>query len=282
MEILTLISNFTSYVDVNPIYLAVSLLISLVALIYKIFARTLIHEFVKSTDTTLDDELVEKTEVPIKFFLLLVSIYFLLLGFNYHQGVFINVLATLIWADICYILFVVANIFLDHAKHLPIKLDDRLKSTSLAILKNLILVVVVFLFFVASSSIWGIDITPLVASAGVLGLILGFAIKDILENILAGILILFDPPCRVGDMVKISDEMGYVDEIGIRYTKIRKFDNNVVIIPNRDLLNEKIINFNKPNDIVRVGADYASGGNVYLTLTNPWSDRRAMPIALFL
>jgi MscS family membrane protein len=83
----------------------------------------------------------------------------------------------------------------------------------------------------------------LLASAGIFGLAVAMASKSIIENFLSGLILFADKTINVGDTIVLSDgTTAVVEEINIRTTRLRTFDGNVVIIPNSELLNEKIIN----------------------------------------
>lgn len=91
----------------------------------------------------------------------------------------------------------------------------------------------------------GFDVTGLLAGLGVAGLALGFAAKDTLANFIAGVTILWDRPFRVGDRVEIDEEFGQVKQITLRSTRIHTPQNRVVIIPNQNVVNNKIVNHTK-------------------------------------
>ncbi len=88
----------------------------------------------------------------------------------------------------------------------------------------------------------GFNVTSLIAGLGVAGLALGFAAKDTLANFIAGVTILWDRPFRVGDRVDADGEHGQVKQITLRSTRIHTADNKVVIIPNQNIVNNKIVN----------------------------------------
>lgn len=85
--------------------------------------------------------------------------------------------------------------------------------------------------------------TTLAATAS-LGLAFGFAAQDILKNIFAGIIILFDAPFRVGDKIEVGSHYGEVIRIGLRSTKIVTPDDSMVTLPNSDLMNSSVSNAN--------------------------------------
>src|SRR5690606_30681737 len=90
---------------------------------------------------------------------------------------------------------------------------------------------------------WGYNATTLLAGVGLGGLAVAFAAQDTISNVFGSIIIYSDRPFKVGDWVKIGTVEGDVEEIGIRSTRIRKFDKTVVLVPNKRLTNEEILNF---------------------------------------
>jgi len=91
--------------------------------------------------------------------------------------------------------------------------------------------------------VWKIDVTAWLASAGILGIAVGFAAKDTLANLFAGIFILTDAPYKLGDFIVLeSGERGLVTDIGIRSTRILTRDDIEITIPNSVMANSKIIN----------------------------------------
>ncbi|RYE29329.1 MAG: mechanosensitive ion channel [Sphingobacteriaceae bacterium] len=86
-------------------------------------------------------------------------------------------------------------------------------------------------------------VATLLTGAGILGLGLAFAFQDIASNLIAGIFISFRRPIHVGDIVKLKDYMGKVEEINLRDTVLRTFQGQMVIIPNKDVYQNPIENF---------------------------------------
>lgn len=89
----------------------------------------------------------------------------------------------------------------------------------------------------------GVKVYPLVTGLGVSGLIVGFALKDIIENLLAGALILIQAPFRLGDHIEVDGVEGFVTGMNLRATALRTLDNIEVIIPNRTVYTNNITNF---------------------------------------
>jgi small conductance mechanosensitive channel len=88
----------------------------------------------------------------------------------------------------------------------------------------------------------GLDVTSVVAGLGIAGIALGFAAKDTLANLIAGITILWDRPFRVGDRIEVDGSLGVVRRITLRTTRLDTARNEVVILPNQTMVTEKIVN----------------------------------------
>ena len=107
------------------------------------------------------------------------------------------------------------------------------------ILNIVIIVFAVYLIF----SIWNVDMTAWLASAGIIGIAVGFAAKDTLANLFSGVFIMADAPYKVGDYVVLdSGERGEITHIGIRSTRMFTRDHIEITIPNSVMGNSKIIN----------------------------------------
>jgi small-conductance mechanosensitive channel len=101
--------------------------------------------------------------------------------------------------------------------------------------------------------VWKINITPLLASAGIAGIAVALAAKDTLANFFGGISIFLDKPFSNGDYIILdSGERGEVLEVGVRSTLIRTRDDEQVSIPNAIIANTKIINESAPEPRYRV------------------------------
>ena len=88
----------------------------------------------------------------------------------------------------------------------------------------------------------GIQVAPLVAGLGIAGLAIGFAAQDTVKNLIAGVTILLDRPFRVGDNIELHDTFWTVEEITLRSTRIRTLDNQIAILPNAKVIEEKVLN----------------------------------------
>ena len=89
----------------------------------------------------------------------------------------------------------------------------------------------------------GVNVTGLVAGLGVMGFIVGFALKDILGNLAAGMFILFHKPFKVGDWIKIGGVVGSVERMGIAACVLKSPDNTKITIPNSKIWGDVIQNY---------------------------------------
>jgi len=102
-------------------------------------------------------------------------------------------------------------------------------------------------------SVWEINITPLLASAGIAGIAIALAAKETLANFFGGVSVFLDQPFRTGDYIILdSGERGEVVDIGLRSTRILTRDDVQISIPNSIIANTKVINESAPEPRFRV------------------------------
>lgn len=112
------------------------------------------------------------------------------------------------------------------------------------LLKTFRVVTLVFIGTIVLDQL-GLNVTVLIGGLSIAGVIAGFAARDSLENFISGVTILVDKPFRVGDYIEIDDQYGQVDEITLRSTRIRTVRNEVIILPNSQMITQELINHTK-------------------------------------
>ncbi|MFB6191978.1 MAG: mechanosensitive ion channel family protein [Haloarculaceae archaeon] len=131
--------------------------------------------------------------------------------------------------------------------------DDRFDRQVVPIFQNVWTAVILGATAFLVLSFWKIDVTPLLASAGILGIIIGLAARDTVANFFGSIALYFDGTYKVGDFVVIeSGERGRVEDISIRSTVIRTRDDMLVTVPNSVLNTATIVNESNPKRERRV------------------------------
>jgi potassium efflux system protein len=97
-------------------------------------------------------------------------------------------------------------------------------------------------FFIALAAA-GIELTKLSIIAGGLGVGIGFGLQNVVNNFVSGLILLFERPIGVGDIIELPDIWGEMKRIGMRASVIRKFDGSEVIVPNSMLVSDKVVNW---------------------------------------
>jgi len=115
-----------------------------------------------------------------------------------------------------------------------------------AISKMLNYVILLLGFFVAVSAL-GYDMTKFTILVGAFGVGLGFGMQNIVNNFVSGLILLFERPVKVGDLIQMSDTTGVVKHIGIRASIIRTPDSAEIIIPNGNLISNQVTNWTLSN-----------------------------------
>ncbi|MCK4372972.1 MAG: mechanosensitive ion channel family protein, partial [candidate division Zixibacteria bacterium] len=107
---------------------------------------------------------------------------------------------------------------------------------------------------------FNVDIMGLVAVLGIGSLAIALAAQETIANMIGGFVIMIDRPFRVGDRVRLGDgTTSVVDQIGIRSTKFRTFDNTLIIVPNAELIKSTVHNLTYPHPRLRVQIDVGVG-----------------------
>jgi small conductance mechanosensitive channel len=108
-------------------------------------------------------------------------------------------------------------------------------------------------------TIAGVPIGPALAGLGLAGLALAFALQSILENFVAGLILMMRKPFRAGDQIESGEYKGTVEDVDLRVTKIVNYDGELVLIPNVDVYTNPLTNFTRRGvrrTRVVVGVDY--------------------------
>lgn len=226
-----------------------------------VFGR--IEKFASRTRSQLDDILLSAMNFPLVL-LIFVSGVFMVERFvpvftssELSSYIFIVLKTTAIIAIILFLDKLFNNLIQVYSGRV-----DILK-TSGGVARGFIRIIVVALGALILLDSFGVSITPLLASLGIGSLAVALALQPTLENFFSGIQIVIDKPIKVGQFIKLdSGEEGYVHKVGWRSTWVRMLPNNVVVIPNKVLVNSKLLNYYYPQQelavLVQVGVHYNS------------------------
>ncbi len=246
--------------------LAILIIFFVISKLFVYFTERIILALTRKTKTELDDLIVRKTSWPISILLIIIGIKLatlplLLTGrLDYLTHTILN---SLIIIDVTYMIIVIGNIIIDSwAKKFADKtkstIDDSLLPLAHKFLKMFI--VLISLSFILNE--WDINIAPYLASLGIVGVVLGFAMQDSLKNIFGGVSLILDKNIKVGDVIKLGNDVGSVEDIGLRSTKIKTIKNEMLIVPNGSLANATLVNLALPDPTIRLilnfGVEYGS------------------------
>lgn len=138
------------------------------------------------------------------------------------------------------------------------KTESKVDDIVFDLLNKFAGVIIIAVAILLALDVLGVNVVPFVAGAGVAGIALGFAAKDTLSNLIAGVLLIIDRPFEIGDRIEVwsaptnSATWGDVTDIGIRATKIRTTDNIIIIIPNNEIMKRDIVNYTAISANIRV------------------------------
>ena len=216
-----------------------------IAFATEVLFRGVLLIFVQNTKTRLDDIVVANVRRPL--FLSVLFLGFSLAASLLHPLAWVVFalnatlvsLAILLWTGA---LIRTCSAVLNHV-------GDRPNASGVLQPRTLPLFDMLAKIFLAGAAIymmmvaWGLDLTGWLASAGIVGIAVGFAAKDSLANLFAGIFIIADAPYKLGDFIMFEDGLrGRVTEIGLRATRILTPDDIEINIPNQLIGNSRVVN----------------------------------------
>ncbi|MGB5621001.1 MAG: mechanosensitive ion channel domain-containing protein [Gammaproteobacteria bacterium] len=161
-------------------------------------------------------------------------------------------LAFLLWGAT-----VVSNIFESRIKAAP-----NLTPSVRVLLSKLFKISLIILVVLAAVSSVGIDISAFAVFGGAIGVGIGFGLQRIVSNLISGVILLLDKSIKPGDVIAIDDEYGRVDSLGARYVSVSTRDGIEFLIPNEDLIVNRVENWSHSQDYYRmrmtIGVHYQS------------------------
>jgi len=257
-EISGLVDRLPEYFQISFVYLAIwqwaglIILIFLSFLIYIVFDKIIIYFLFKFWNRFVKREIVssslKRLSHPLGFLFILtlfakfLPILSLPLKFSYFFNLIFAFAIPLIITYIIYrITDYVSEFFAKIADKTPSKLDDKIVPLVRKFLK---VVVVIFGALYVLKNI-GIDITPLLAGVSIGSLAVALAAQETLKNMFGSLTLFSDRVFELGDWIIAEDVDGRVEQVGIRSTKVRSFNDSIITVPNGKLADMNINNMGK-------------------------------------
>jgi small-conductance mechanosensitive channel len=138
--------------------------------------------------------------------------------------------------------------FLDVEVMTPRNMEHGVKFA----IKTLVHYSLIFLGFLVAISVAGIDMSKFAVLAGALGVGIGFGLQNIVNNFISGLILLFERPVKIGDMIAIDNQLGRITRIGLRSTVVETYDRAEVIVPNAELISERVTNWTFTSNMARI------------------------------
>lgn len=238
--------------------------VALALLVNLLFKRVLLRITTK-VQTELGARIVRLLRRPIFYSIVLIGLYNAVayLGIpkqaDFYFAGAVKSVALVIWSIAA---LRMASVLIETLSRRP---DPIFQKRFAPLLDNLAKITIVVTGLMVLLSIWGVQVTALLASAGVIGIVLGFAARDTLSNLFSGLSLLIDSPYKVGDLITLdSGERGIVTDIGIRSTRILTRDDVEITIPNSQIAASKITNESgpRPKTRIRIPIGVAYGSDV--------------------
>ena len=216
----------------------------ILAKVVDIIFTIIFKRIVSRTQTSLDDQILQLLHKPVFFTILFLGFSIAIKTAKLSEELdfaFVGVLktiTTIIWLFVSIKILVLSMEWISRQR-----VSSFLQKNTLPLFINLgkIAIGLFAIYFIFLS--WDININGILASAGVLGVVLGLAAKDTVSNFFAGIFLMADSPFKEGDYILLdSGERGYVKQMGLRSTRFMTRDDIEITIPNSVIASSKIVN----------------------------------------
>lgn len=165
--------------------------------------------------------------------------------------------------------YFIANVFKVLFENSTYVSKNLSKGTMFAINKTIGYLIII-LGYVLGFAYAGIDLGKFTLLAGALGVGIGFGLQNIVNNFISGLILLYERPIEVGDVITVGSLKGEVKSIGVRASKIRSFDGAEVVVPNGNIISNDLINWTlsdrKRRLEINVGVDYGTDPNEVLKI----------------
>jgi MscS family membrane protein len=216
-----------------------------IALIVDVFIKRVVSKLLARTKTQFDDKLIDVLRLPVERSILIEGIWLAILhleppaGVRYVAGGLLASWAVVLWTGASFNIVGMLLSYLSSNRDSFAAVNVRTLPVFEMLGKGF--VVATCIYFLMKS--WDWDLTGWIASAGIIGVAVGFGAKDSMANLFAGVFILADAPYKIGDFLRLdTGERGRVTDIGLRSTRMLTADEFEIIIPNAHMANAKIIN----------------------------------------
>jgi len=235
-------------------YIAAGIIAAVIVSIIFIFLK----KRAERSETKLDDLLVHSLGAPLVILAFFVPLYFAIRNaiavypqyewIASSNALYAMYIVVATWIIATFVDGILATYGDALAETTDTELDDQIVDILKRIAKYLIWFTGILYIFM----IFNINITPLIAGAGIIGIAIALAAQDLFSNFFGGAVIITDRPFKVGDRILINDILGDVVHIGPRSTRVVTLDADIVTIPNNKISTSIVRNYSLPSPQARV------------------------------
>jgi len=232
-------------VDIGRMLSAACILIGFL-LFRKLFTRWILawlKSLAAKTATNVDDMAIETLENPVRFTLVVMGVFFA----TQHlalPGIYAEIAENIVRSLIAFTIFWGFLEIIRPLSGFLTRLEKHFTHELVEWLIKALRVTVVLIGAATILQIWGIQVAPIIAGAGLLGVAVALGAQDLFKNLIAGLLIIGEKRFRKGDWIRVEGVVeGTVESIGFRSTMVRRFDKAPVMVPNTNLADTAVTNF---------------------------------------
>ncbi|MBE6878869.1 MAG: mechanosensitive ion channel family protein [Ruminococcaceae bacterium] len=204
----------------------------------------------RNQNDNIKNAISKSLSIPVKMFIQIsgLLVAFLIVPFDAAFAAVVDAFAVKVYriAIIALVGMLAVNL-VDSIQYFSKKFENNENKTLLIFFIKIGKVLVIFLTGAIILKEVGFDVTGLLASLGLGGVVLALAAQDTASNLFSGIVILFDKPFAVGDWISVGGMEGVVEEMSFRSCRIRTFDNALISVPNSKLGSDSVTNWTKMN-----------------------------------
>ncbi|WP_269540644.1 mechanosensitive ion channel family protein [Cerasicoccus fimbriatus] len=132
---------------------------------------------------------------------------------------------------------------------------DRINASTRALIGKIIRIFFIIIAMVVGLTSVGVNLSALTVFGGALGLGLGFGLQKIVSNLISGFILLSDRSIKPGDVIELDDTYGWINSLRARYVSVITRDGTEHLIPNEDLITQRVVNWSFTHDRVRIKID---------------------------
>ncbi|HSA37889.1 MAG TPA: mechanosensitive ion channel [Methanoregula sp.] len=249
--------------EMNILYAAITIIAGFTLAVIAYLVIGWLTKRAEQTETRLDDIILAAVSKPIVVIIIALSIYSAIILFDvlpsslgwFETDKVVSAFFIIINAWVASVFSY--NVFHIYGGMLAQKTDTDLNKRLFPMLEVIVKYVIWFIAIMLVLTEFQVDITPLLAGAGIAGIALALAAQDIIGNFFGGAIIAIDKPFKMGDRIKIDSFIGDVVQVGPRSTRIKTSESMIITIPNKKVAESIVINYAMPDLKLKVSIPFS-------------------------